>query len=177
MAESYSHTTVNIKWIDSETVTSENAEELFADVSGILVPGGFGHRGIEGKIEAIRYARTHNIPFLGLCLGMQLSIVEFARDVSRLQRCPQYGTEPGYNPSGHPYHGGSDRNRRYRRNFKTWFLSLRAEGKTLSHTDYMAQKEIHERHRHRYEVNNDYREVLEANGMMLCADFLRTAGS
>ena len=76
----YSHTTVNIKWIDSETVTSENAEELFADVSGILVPGGFGHRGIEGKIEAIRYARTHNIPFLGLCLGMQLSIVEFARD-------------------------------------------------------------------------------------------------
>ena len=61
----YSHTTVNIKWIDSETVTSENAEELFADVSGILVPGGFGHRGIEGKIEAIRYARTHNIPFLG----------------------------------------------------------------------------------------------------------------
>ena len=77
----YSHTTVNIKWVDSETVTEENAEEIFSDVSGILVPGGFGHRGIEGKITAIRYARTHGIPFLGLCLGMQLAIVEFARNV------------------------------------------------------------------------------------------------
>lgn len=74
----FSRATVNIKWIDSETVTADNAEELFSDVSGILVPGGFGNRGIEGKIEAIKYARTHNIPFLGLCLGMQLSIVEFA---------------------------------------------------------------------------------------------------
>ena len=64
----YTHTTVNIKWIDSETVTEENAEELFSDVSGILVPGGFGHRGVEGKITAIKYARTHNVPFLGLCL-------------------------------------------------------------------------------------------------------------
>ena len=77
----YSHTTVNIKWIDSETVTPENVDELLGDVSGILVPGGFGDRGIEGKIEAIKYARTHKVPFLGLCLGMQLAIVEFARDV------------------------------------------------------------------------------------------------
>ena len=70
----YSHTTVRIKWIDSETVTEENAERLFADVSGILVPGGFGSRGIEGMITAIRYARTRGVPFLGICLGMQLSI-------------------------------------------------------------------------------------------------------
>ena len=77
----YSHTTVNIKWVDSETVSAENADEIFRDVSGILVPGGFGHRGVEGKIEAIRYARTHAIPYLGLCLGMQLAIVEFARNV------------------------------------------------------------------------------------------------
>ena len=77
----YSHTTVNIKWVDSEKVTAENADEIFSDVSGILVPGGFGHRGIDGKIEAIRYARIHGVPFLGLCLGMQLAIVEFARDV------------------------------------------------------------------------------------------------
>ena len=67
----YTHTTVNIKWIDSETVTEENAEELFSDVSGILVPGGFGHRGVEGKITAIKYDRTHNIPFLGLLLNLQ----------------------------------------------------------------------------------------------------------
>ena len=72
---------VHIKWVDSETVTSENVDEKLGDVSGILVPGGFGDRGIDGMICAIRYAREHQVPFLGLCLGMQLSIVEFARDV------------------------------------------------------------------------------------------------
>lgn len=75
------HTTVNIEWIDSETVTVENVDDLLRSVDGILVPGGFGSRGIEGKINAIHYARTHQVPFLGLCLGMQLSIVEFARNV------------------------------------------------------------------------------------------------
>ena len=72
---------VRIKWVDSETVTPENAGEILGDVSGILVPGGFGSRGIDGKICAIRYARENGIPFLGLCPGMQLAIVEFARDV------------------------------------------------------------------------------------------------
>ena len=75
------HATVHIKWIDSETVTSENVEELLGDCNGVLVPGGFGSRGIEGKILAIQYARTHGVPFLGLCLGMQLTIVEYARNV------------------------------------------------------------------------------------------------
>ena len=72
---------IHIKWVDSETVTDENAPAIFQDVQGILVPGGFGGRGIEGKISAIRYARQQNIPFLGLCLGMQMAIVEFARHV------------------------------------------------------------------------------------------------
>ena len=163
----YSHTTVNIKWIDSETVTSENAEELFADVSGILVPGGFGHRGIEGKIEAIRYARTHNIPFLGLCLGMQLSIVEFARDVIGYKDAHSMELNPD---TTHPViHimedqigiediGGTLRLGSYPCVLKENSLAYRLYG----------TKEIHERHRHRYEVNNDYREVLEANGMSLC---------
>lgn len=163
----YSHTTVNIKWIDSETATSENAEELFADVSGILVPGGFGHRGIEGKIEAIRYARTHNIPFLGLCLGMQLSIVEFARDVIGYKDAHSMELNPD---TTHPViHimedqigiediGGTLRLGSYPCVLKEDSLAYRLYG----------TKEIHERHRHRYEVNNDYREVLEANGMSLC---------
>ena len=73
--------TVNIHWVDSETVTPENVDDLLHNADGILVPGGFGDRGIEGKIHAITYARTHKIPFLGLCLGMQLSIVEYARNV------------------------------------------------------------------------------------------------
>ena len=77
----YNSADVTIKWIDSETVTKDNAAELLSDVSGILVPGGFGDRGVEGKIQAIKYARENNVPFLGLCLGMQLAIVEFARDV------------------------------------------------------------------------------------------------
>ena len=75
---------VSIQWVDSETVTDENAHEIFDGVSGILVPGGFGSRGVEGKISAIRYAREHNIPFLGLCLGMQMAVVEFARHAAGL---------------------------------------------------------------------------------------------
>ena len=75
------HANVHIKWIDSETVNEENVAEILSDVDGLLVPGGFGSRGIEGKITAIRYARENYIPFLGLCLGMQLAIVEFARNV------------------------------------------------------------------------------------------------
>ena len=77
----FQHATVNIKWVDSEQVTTENVAEQLKDVSGVIVPGGFGDRGIEGMITSIRYARENNIPFLGLCLGMQMAIVEFARHV------------------------------------------------------------------------------------------------
>ena len=77
-----SHATINLKWVDSEEITPENAEAFLSEADGILVPGGFGDRGVEGKITAIRYAREHKVPFLGLCLGMQLSIVEYARNVA-----------------------------------------------------------------------------------------------
>ena len=72
----FQHATVNIKWVDSEELNEDNVAEVLGDVQGILVPGGFGDRGIDGKITAIKYARENNVPFLGLCLGMQLSIVE-----------------------------------------------------------------------------------------------------
>lgn len=162
----YSHTTVNIKWIDSESVNPETVEELLGDVSGILVPGGFGTRGIEGKIEAIRYARTHQIPFLGLCLGMQLSIVEFARNVVGYNDAHSMELKPD---TTHPViHimedqigieniGGTLRLGSYPCTLRDGSLALKLYG----------IKEIHERHRHRYEVNNDYREVLENHGMML----------
>ena len=163
----YSHTTVRIKWIDSETVTEENAERLFADVSGILVPGGFGSRGIEGMITAIRYARTRGIPFLGICLGMQLSIVEFARDVIGWHDAHSMEFR---NDTTHPViHimedqigvediGGTLRLGAYPCVLKKGSLAEKLYGAT----------EISERHRHRYEVNNDYREDLEACGMSLC---------
>ena len=87
-------TSVNIKWIDSEDLNAGNAEEYLGDVQGILVPGGFGQRGTEGKITAITYARTHQVPYLGLCLGMQLAIVEFARNVLGLTKAASIELEP-----------------------------------------------------------------------------------
>lgn len=162
----FSRATVSIKWIDSETVTEDNAQELFSGVSGILVPGGFGSRGVEGKITAIRYARTHGIPFLGLCLGMQLAIVEFARNVLGWHDAHSAELNPS---TTHPViHimpeqegiediGGT--------------LRLGSYPCTLDKTSrvYSLYKEevIHERHRHRYEVNNDYREDLTSHGMKL----------
>ena len=162
----FSHTTVNIKWIDSETVTAENAEELLGDVDGILVPGGFGDRGIEGKIEAIHYARTHKVPFLGLCLGMQLSIVEFARHVVGYRDAHSMELNP---QTTHPViHimpdqiGIEDIGGTLRLGAYPCVLDKESKAYKLYGTE-----EISERHRHRYEVNNDYRDVLEKNGMML----------
>ncbi len=157
---------VTIKWIPSETVTEENAHELLNDVSGILVPGGFGDRGIEGKICAIRYAREHQIPFLGLCLGMQLAIVEFARNVVGFYDAHSAELEPA---TTHPViHlmpeqdgiediGGTLRLGSY--------PCVLADG-TKSRELY-GEKKIEERHRHRYEVNNYYREDLVKAGLTL----------
>ena len=162
----FSRATVHIKWIDSETVTPENADELFSDVDGILVPGGFGDRGIDGKIEAIRYARTHGLPFLGLCLGMQLSIVEFARDVVGLKDAHSVELDPQTtNPVIHIMPdqigiediGGTLR-------LGSYPCVLNKESKAYQ---LYGSENIEERHRHRYEVNNDYRDQLEEAGMML----------
>ena len=160
------HTQVRIKWIDSETVTPENAGQLLGDVSGILVPGGFGDRGIDGKIAAIQYAREHNIPFLGLCLGMQLSIVEFARHVAGLPEAHSVELNPATpdpvihlmpDQNGVEDIGGT--------------LRLGSYPCVLAHDsrayELYGQETIHERHRHRYEVNNDYRQILTDNGMKL----------
>lgn len=158
--------TVNIKWVDSELVTAANAGEMLGDADGILVPGGFGDWGIEGKIQAISYARTHNIPFLGLCLGMQLSIVEYARNV--LGYADAHSVE--LNPSTtHPVialmpdqNGVEDIGGTLRLGSYPCVLDKTSKAFSLYGDDT-----IHERHRHRYEVNNDYRSVLTANGMKL----------
>lgn len=159
------HTVVHIKWIDSETVTDENAAELLSDVQGILVPGGFGNRGIEGKISAISYARTHNIPFLGLCLGMQLSIVEFARNVAGLSSANSIELAPD---TEHPViallpdqNGVVDIGGTLRLGAYPCIL----QENSLAYKLYQ-KKEIQERHRHRYEVNNDYVKQLEEKGMV-----------
>ena len=158
--------TVNIKWVDSERLSWENMEETLGRVQGVLVPGGFGSRGIEGKVAAIQYARENNIPFLGICLGMQLAIVEFARHVCGLNGAhsieldsstthPVIALMPDQN--GIEDIGGTLRLGSYPCVLDTSSTSYRLYG-----TDT-----IHERHRHRYEVNNDYRHILTEKGMQL----------
>ncbi len=157
---------VTIRWIDSEEVNEDTVEELLQGVDGILVPGGFGTRGTEGKILAISYARTRKIPFLGLCLGMQLAIVEFARNVLGLGDANSIELDPETpdpvihlmpEQEGVENLGGTLRLGAYPCVLTDGTKALEAYG----------TKQIEERHRHRYEVNNDYREQLEAGGMIL----------
>lgn len=157
---------VEIKWVDSELVSDYNVSEFFADVDGIIVPGGFGDRGIEGMICAIRYAREHAIPYLGLCLGMQLTIVEFARNVIGLKDAHSHEfSETTKNPVIHimpDKEGITDLGGTLRLGSYPCILDEKSKAYELYET-----KNITERHRHRYEVNNDYRDVLQENGMML----------
>ncbi len=161
------HTTVNIKWVDSEDVTPENMDEIFSDVSGILVPGGFGSRGVEGKILAAQYAREHRMPYLGLCLGMQVAIIEYARHVCGFNDAHSIELDPNTthpvialmpDQSGVEDIGGTLRLGSYPCVLDPSSLACKVYGTT----------EIEERHRHRYEVNNDFRAPLTEKGMKLC---------
>ncbi len=160
------HATVHIKWIDSETVTKENAAALLGDVQGILVPGGFGDRGIDGMIYAIEYARCNNIPYLGLCLGMQLAIVEYARNVVGLHGAHSIELDPN---TKYPVialmpdqNGVEDIGGTLRLGSCPCVLADDSKAYAL-----YGEKLIHERHRHRYEVNNDFRAPLTAHGMKI----------
>ena len=161
-----SRAVVHIKWVDSELVTDENAAEYLRDVDGILVPGGFGDRGTEGKISAIRYAREHQVPFLGLCLGMQMAIVEFARHVIGWEDAHSAELNP---ETTHPMihlmpeqDGIEDIGGTLRLGSYPCVLAPSTKAFEL-----YGEKTIHERHRHRYEVNNDYRSALKDAGMTL----------
>ena len=157
---------VHIRWVDSETVTDENAATLLSGADGVLVPGGFGDRGIEGKISAIRYAREHGVPFLGLCLGMQMAVVEFARHV--LGWPDAHSTE--LNPdTTHPMvhlmpdqNGVTDIGGTLRLGSYPCVLD-----KTTKAYALYGEAVIQERHRHRYEINNAYRKELQGAGLTL----------
>lgn len=156
---------VEINFIDSETITKENAKEIFKDMNGIIVPGGFGSRGIQGMLNAIQYARENKVPFLGICLGMQTAMIEFARDV--LGYSDADSTE--FNPSSlHPVialmpeqNGVVNLGGTMRLGSYPCLLDPTSKAFTL-----YGKKDIAERHRHRYEVNNDYREVFRSNGLV-----------
>lgn len=172
VAESLRHagykykTKVEIKWIDSEKLEStKDIKEVFKDVSGIIVPGGFGKRGIEGKIKAIKYARENNVPFLGICLGMQLAVIEFARNVCNIKDATS--TEFDSNTKN-PIIDLMEEQKRITDMGGTLRLGnyeCNLVKDTLAYRDYGVDT-ILERHRHRYEFNNEYKEILEKNGMV-----------
>lgn len=158
---------VTIKWIDSEEVTPENVDSCFSDVNGILVPGGFGTRGIDGMILAARYAREHGIPYLGICLGMQIAIVEFVRNVCGLKDAASIEHDPHTKDPVITLLDGQDAIEDLGGTLRLGaYPCILGEG-TLAKSLYQSEH-ISERHRHRYEVNNDYREALEHHGMRLC---------
>jgi len=157
---------VNIRWVDVEEIERDGAEGLLKGVDGVLVPGGFGDRGIEGKIQAIKYARENGIPFLGICLGLQCAVIEFARHVCGLEDAHSSEFNPDTkNPvidlmlaqRSRTKMGGTMRLGAYPCRIKEGSLAHRLYGEI----------DISERHRHRWEVNNDYREILEKNGLMI----------
>ena len=156
---------VEIDYVDSEEITSQNAEKILKPYHALLVPGGFGNRGIEGMIEAIKYARENNIPFLGICLGMQMAVVEFARNVLNLKDANSEEFAPeSKNQVIHIMDeqkninnkGGTMRLGSYPCVLKNGSKAQKLYGK----------EEITERHRHRYEYNNKYKEAMETAGLI-----------
>lgn len=155
---------VDIRWIESEDLEERDPETLLGDVDGILVPGGFGVRGVEGKMQAARYAREHDVPYLGICLGMQTAVMEFARDVLGYEDADsaEFNEESTHkvidfmpDQRGNIPKGGTMRLGAYPCVIRSGSILEQAYGK----------KEIQERHRHRYEFNNEYREAIQLAGM------------
>ena len=157
---------VSIKWGDSESVNPDTVSTLLGDVQGILVPGGFGDRGIEGKIEAAKFARTHNIPYLGICLGMQIAVIEFARHVLQMEdaNSREFNKKSKHtvidlmpDQKGNIPKGGTMRLGSY--------PCAIADGSLMQKA--YKQDVIAERHRHRYEFNNEYRAEMTEAGLLI----------
>ena len=157
---------VKVKLIDAEKITAENAKEMLAECKGIVVPGGFGNRGIEGKIQTIKYARENKVPFLGICLGMQMAVVEFARDVLNLKDAnSEEFDEICENPVIHIMYDQKDITKKGGTMRLGSYPCVIKKG-SLAEKVYKTN-EIAERHRHRFEYNNAYREEMEKNGLMV----------
>lgn len=162
-------TKIDIRWVNSEEIEENKPDlsEVFKDIDGIIVPGGFGYRGIEGKIDAIRYARENKIPFLGLCLGMQCAVIEFARNVCAMKKANSSEFIPDT-----PYpvidlmsdqedvteKGGT---------MRLGIYPCKLKDGTIARKLYNNQEIIYERHRHRYEVSNELRPILEKAGLVI----------
>ncbi len=157
---------IKIHWIDSETLNEDNADEVLSQLDGILVPGGFGSRGIEGMILAAKYARENHVPYFGICLGMQIAVIEYARNVCKItdansgefdEQCAHKVIDFMPGQSDDIDKGGTLRLGAY--------PCMIGEGTTMERS--YGSREISERHRHRYEFNNDYREIMQNHGLTL----------
>jgi CTP synthase len=161
----YANSEVEIEWINSEEINKENVAQILEDADGVLVPGGFGYRGIEGMITAIQYAREHDIPFLGICLGMQLASIEFARNVCHLEDVNSLEFDKNcmtplitlMNDQSLETMGGTQRLGDY-----TCAIAPNTKAASL-----YKEETIKERHRHRYEFNNVYRDILVDAGLVI----------
>ena len=157
---------IEINWVNAEHVTPENVQELIGDSQGILVPGGFGDRGVEGKIEAIRYARENNVPFFGICLGMQLATVEYARNVlglkgahsTELDKNTQYPIIDFLPDQSEDIDLGGT--------LRLGLYPCKLKEGSVARAAYNGEELVYERHRHRYEFNNEFREAMEAEGLV-----------
>jgi CTP synthase len=156
---------VNIKWIQSEHLTSENLESTLKNLDAILVAPGFGERGLEGKISAVKYAREMQLPFLGICLGMQMAVVEFARNVLNLEKANSFEVDP---TTPHPVIDMMESQKKVTQKGGTMRLGAypcEIQKNTKAYQSYGKTKII-ERHRHRYEFNNTYQKRFEEAGMI-----------
>ncbi len=159
------NTKVNVELVDCEKITPSSAKRILSKYGGIIVPGGFGNRGIEGKIQTVKYARENNIPFLGICLGMQMAVVEFSRNVLGLKDA---NSEEFDNKTQNQVIHIMETQKSVTKKGGTMRLGAypcKIKRNTLAYKIY-GQDLIYERHRHRYEFNNSYKEELEKNGLV-----------
>ncbi len=156
---------VEVQWVDAEDVEKLGAEEVLRGAAGILVPGGFGERGISGKLDAIRYARENDIPFLGICLGLQCAVIEFARDVCGIKDALSSEFSPNCANPVIDLMEGQTHSGKKGGTMRLGAYPCKVTPGTLAEELYEST-EVSERHRHRWEVNNEYRDVLERNGLV-----------
>ena len=162
----YHDAKVKIKWIDSETINDNNVDRKLKDCDGIIVPGGFGSRGIEGMITTARYCRENDVPYLGICLGMQVAVIEFARHVCGLAKANSREFDPDSPDKVIDFLPDQSDATRKGGTLRLGHYDCRLKPGTRIQQQYQIQQ-ISERHRHRYEFNNDYRQILQDNGLIL----------
>ena len=178
-AGAHLNTRINIKWVDSEAL-EENGTQLLEEVDGILVPGGFGERGVEGKMIAIKYARENGVPYLGICLGMQLAMIEFARNVLGMDDANSIEFNPNctnpiiYLIDSFLDTAGQKQIRTYQSplggTMRLGAYECQTKKGSLLRDIYDGKTTIKERHRHRYEANPDYRKAFEASGLIVSGE-------